>query len=80
MWGRKTIYLLLILLTSYIALMYEGGVPGVILAIELLLMVKCSVVVSSGRSVVSAIASVCAATRSEAFSISFMFFSRSFLL
>ena len=37
MWGRKLIYLLLILLSSYIALMYEGGVPGVILALELLL-------------------------------------------
>ena len=36
MWGRKLIYLLLILLTSYITLMYEGSVPGFILALELL--------------------------------------------
>ena len=36
MWGRKFIYLLLIFLTSYITLMYEGKVPGVLLALELL--------------------------------------------
>lgn len=37
MWGRKIIYLILILITSYIALMYDGAVPGVVLAFELLL-------------------------------------------
>lgn len=37
MWGRKFIYVLLVLITSYIALMYEGAVPGVLLAFELLL-------------------------------------------
>ncbi len=37
MWGRKIVYVLLILITSYIALMYESPVPGVFLAFEILL-------------------------------------------
>lgn len=37
MWGRKFVYILLVLITSYIALMYESPVPGVFLAFELLL-------------------------------------------
>lgn len=35
--GRKFICLLLILITAYIGLMYDGPVPGILLAIELLL-------------------------------------------
>ena len=37
MWGRKIVYILLVIITSYIALMYESPVPGVFLAFELLL-------------------------------------------
>lgn len=35
--GRKIIYVLIILITSYIGLMYDGPVPGTIVAFELLL-------------------------------------------
>lgn len=37
MWGRKIIYLLFVMITSYVALMYEGAIPGMLLAFELLL-------------------------------------------
>ena len=35
--GRKIIYVLIVLITAYIGLMYDGPVPGTILAFELLL-------------------------------------------
>ena len=34
---EKIVYILLVIITSYIALMYESPVPGVFLAFELLL-------------------------------------------
>lgn len=37
MWVRKLLYIILILITSYIALMYDGNVPGMLLAFEILL-------------------------------------------
>lgn len=35
--GRKLIYLLLVLISAYIGLMYDGPVPGIVLAAELIL-------------------------------------------